>query len=230
VDKFFEVAKVGCYCEAITHSTEKRKDGETKVIQLSLRVDPFDAKLATAVDTTVRATLFKLGNAEPHDHLRRVSFALGTGRQLLTIFATPDSGRPSIALDQVRIGDVYARTSKDARGYMLVFKAIFGPPDATELEYCERWRNGMAFVTFEAAEPSELFELEGEEEGDDGEPEQPRLPAPEFESDEDGRPLEDQAAAADREPARRAKPQPFRGGRRGGKQMKPKARGRLRRR
>lgn len=199
--KFVDVGKVGCYCESITHSTEKRKDGEMKVLQLTLRVDPFDAKLASAVSQEVRQTLFKLSNTQPQAHLRKVHFGLGTPRQLLTVFATPDTVKASIALDQVRIGDVYARTSKDARGYVLVFKAIFGPPGAKELEYCEFWRNTMAFVTFTEAAANDAFNLEDpEEDGDEDEADdQPRLPEPEFDTEPSGKPLE---AAADQEPAR----------------------------
>ncbi len=188
-DKFFDVGKIGCYCESITHSTEKRKDGEQKVIVLTLKVDPFDTKLASAVSGPMRQTLFQLGNAQPHDHLRKVSFALGTPRQLLTVWATPDSPKASIALEQVRIADVYARTSKDSRGYVLVFKATFGPPSARELEFCEEWRNGMKFVDFAAAEHDDLFDLDGEADSED-DPEdeaQPRLPDPEFDTDPDGR-------------------------------------------
>ncbi len=187
--RFCSVAKVGCYCESITHSTERRKDGEVKVIQLSLRVEPFDAKLATAIASSVRATLFKLSSAEPHDHLRRVSFGLGVNRQRLTVFATPDTQRATIALDQVKVSDVYARAAKDARTYALIFKAVFGPPGARELEFAEHWRNGMAFVTFEAAEPSADFDEPGDDEEEDDD-NQLALPEPEFDTEADGRPVE----------------------------------------
>lgn len=190
--KFVDVGKVGCYLEGISHSTEKRKDGEQKVIVLTLRVDPFDTKLAAAVGQEVRQTLFKLNNAEPHAHLQKVYFALGAPRQTLTIFATTDTVKPSIALEQVRITGVYARTSKDARGYVLVFKGAFGPPGARELEYCEAWRNTMAFVTFTESDYDAELDLEpsDDDEDDENEDEQPRLPEPDFDTETDGRPLE----------------------------------------
>lgn len=198
-ERLFSVAKVGCYCEAITHSTERRKDGEQKVIQLTLRVDPFDAKLASAVDPLVRQTLFKLGNADPQGHVRKVSFGLGTPRQQLTVWATPDSPKASIALDHVRIADLYARTSKDARGYVCVFKAIFGPVNAKELEYVEAWRNTMAFVTFAEAEYDAALDLDGGEENDAEEDAEPTLPIHEFDTDGAGKPMDDTVA---QEPAR----------------------------
>lgn len=132
-DRFFDVAKVGCYCVAVNHSTEKRKDGETKVIVLTLRVEPFDARLAVAVDSLVRTTLFKLNTAEPNGHLRKVHFGLGLQRQRMEIFTTPDTTKGKLLVDDVRIGEVYARTSSDARAYSLVFKAIWGPASAKEL-------------------------------------------------------------------------------------------------
>jgi hypothetical protein len=198
--KLFDVGKVGCYLESITHSTEKRKDGEAKVLQLSLKVDPFDVKLASALSQPVRATLFKLSNAEPQEHLRKVYVSLGTPRQRMEIFATPDTPKGSILLDHVRVSEIYARTSKDARGYVLVFKTIFGPPDARELEYCENWRNNMAFVTFTEAEASDLFVEDSEDDDDEDDDGQQALPDPEFETTRDGRPVE---TAADPAPPRR---------------------------
>lgn len=187
-ERFFDVGKVGCYCETITHSTEKRKDGETKVITLSLRVDPFDAKLAAAVSQPVRQTLFKLNNPDPQDHLRKVHFALGVPRQKLTVWATPDSPKASFFLDQVLVGETYARTKKDAAGYVLVTRLTFGPASAKDLEFVERWRNSMMFVTFDEAEYDADLELEvtGDEDDDTPAP-QPKLH--EFDTESDGKPL-----------------------------------------
>jgi hypothetical protein len=190
--KFFDVGKVGAYLETISHSTEKRKDGEQKVIVLTLRVEPFDTKLAAAVSQEARQTLFRLNDAQPWPHIQKAYFALGVPRQTMTIFATPDTAKASIALDQVLIGSVYARSIKDARGYALVFKAAFGPVGAKELEYVENWRNAMAFITFTQAEHNAEFELgavddDDEDEDDDA---QPTLPAHEFDTDEKGRPAD----------------------------------------
>jgi hypothetical protein len=208
--KLFDVGKVGCYCEAITHSTERRKDGEHKVIQLSLKVEPFDVKLATALSPVVRATLFKLGNAEPHEHLRRVSFGLGVPRQRMEVFATPDIPTGKLLIDDVRIGEIYARTSNNARTYSLVFKAIWGPASAKELEAAEAWRNTMAFVTFTEAAYNEALDLDaGADEEHEDDDKQQALPDPEFETDGAGQPLTadtDRAASREREHARHAKP------------------------
>jgi len=168
--KFCDTGKLGVFCDAVTHSTEKRTDGEVKVVQLSLRVQPFDAKIATAIDNRIRTTLFKLNHPDPHAHIRRGDFIIDLPRQILTVFASPDTVKASIALDQVKIAGIYARTDGKVSGYALVFKASFGPPSARELEYVEDWRNGQRFVTFEeAAYNPELAETDDEAEtADDG--------------------------------------------------------------
>jgi len=196
--KLFDVAKIGCYCEAITHTTEKRKDGEVKVIQLSLRVQPFDAKLATALHPDVRNTLFKLSYPDPQPHIARVNFLLGVPRQDLDCFATSETATPTRRLEHVKISGLYARSTSGMQGYALVFKATFGPVTDAELGYCEAWRSGMKFVNFQEAEASDLFFDESEED-DDEDTGQQALPDPEFETTRDGRPLE----AASAPPARR---------------------------
>lgn len=193
---FCEIAKVGVFCDAVTHSTEKRRDGEVKVIQVTARIQPFDARLATTIRQAIRTTLFQLNHPDPHPHLRRVSFALAIPRQRICVYATPDTVKATIAFDQVKVTDVYARTEKNLDGYALVFKLVFGPPGARELEYVEQWRNGQAFLSFEVAEPSADFEEAVDDETtDEDDTRQPRLPDPEFDTDADGRPTD--AAAGD---------------------------------
>lgn len=191
---FCQVAKVGVFCDAVAHSTEKRKDGEVKVIQLTLRIQPFDHKLATAISQVIRTTLFKLNHPDPHGHLRRVAFELELVRQQIVVHATSDTVKASIKFDQVKIADVYARTEKNVGGFALVFKAVFGPPSARELEYVEHWRNGQAFLTFEAAEPSADFEEVGSDDDEDEDDGQQSLPDLEFQAD--GKPVESDVAAA----------------------------------
>jgi hypothetical protein len=194
--KLFDVGKVGLWCDTIGHSSEKRKDGEVKVIVLTLRVQPFDAALAAALHPDVRTTLFRLSHPDPHPHLARVSFELGVPRQALDIYATPETVKATMRLDHVKIAGIYARTESGVGGYACVLKAIFGPVSDKELGFCEAWRKGMKFVSFEEAEPSAEFEEqvpeaepdEDDDGPDDGQP--PLLPPAEFETDPDGRPLE----------------------------------------
>lgn len=193
--RLFAVPKVALYCDGISHGTEVRQGDEVKIVTLALRVQPFDSKLAVALDDgliladgSLRSTLFELNTAEPRDHLRRVDFALGIPRQRLVVFASSDTAKPSILLDQVRITNLVARKEKGDRAFGLTFKASFGPLGKVELAYIEAWRLEQRFVTFETAEPNLAFEetAAADEAGDDDGPEQP-----EFDTESDGKPIEE---------------------------------------
>lgn len=138
--RLFSTGKVGLFLDAYSGGTEKRKSGETKVVVLKLRVQPFDAKLAASIDdgvgdeSNVRATLFKLGHPDPKAHLDRVNFRLGCQRQNLEIFASPDTEKSRLALPSVKISATYARTEKNVNGYAFCFSATYGPAGRTELE------------------------------------------------------------------------------------------------
>jgi len=185
--KLFDVGKVGCYLEAITHKLETRRDSDVKVTELTLRVQPFEAKLATALSPDVRALLFTLNSGEPKPILRRADVALGVPRQDLEVFASTDTVTASIVIDHVKITGIYARADKKSRGFVLLFKASFGPCAKQELEYVNDWFLGQRFVSFEPAERSLEFEERG---GADDEvteaDEKSRRPAPMFDTDAGG--------------------------------------------
>lgn len=191
--RLFSVPKVGLFLETIVHATEKRQGDDVKIVTLSLRVQPFDAKLATAVDdgvspeSGVKATLFNMNNAEPKAHLRRVDFGLNCPRQQLSVFASPDTNKESIALDHVRITATYVRTQKDVNGYAFCFKASFGPLGRRELEFIQEWHLGQKFVTFEEAEPSLEFDEQPDAEDEGSEADvKARESARPLEWDDDG--------------------------------------------
>lgn len=163
--KLFGVAKVGLFCDGVAHSLEKRRGEDVKVLTLTLRVAPFDAKLASAVgdDNTVRQALFNTNNIDPKPFVRRVDFALGCERQNLHVFAAPDTERATLTLDQVRITGTYARAQKDRNGFDFVLKATFGPAGRDELEFVQGWLLTQKFVTFEEAEPGLLLDEEAED-------------------------------------------------------------------
>lgn len=165
--KLFDLAKIGCYCEGIAHSLEKRRGEDVKVLTLTLKVAPFSSTHATAMPDGVKATLFNLNSGDPKENLRRVDFALGVERQQLHAFASPDTSEATFMLDQVRIHGTYARVQKDRNGFDFLFKCTFGPIGRDELEWVQAWLLTQKFVTFEAAEPSLEFEA-AEPDEDDG--------------------------------------------------------------
>jgi hypothetical protein len=169
MQRLFSVGKVGLFLDGYTPGLEKRRGEDVKILTLTLRAQPFDAKLATAIDdglnddSGVRAALFKLNHPDPKPHLSRVNFNLACPRQRLVLFASPDTESSRIAFDQVKIAGIYARTQKDIDGYAFVFKASFGPVGRTEQEYIHEWMLTQRFVTFEEAEPSLAFDEDHDE-------------------------------------------------------------------
>lgn len=207
--KLFEIAKVGCFCDGVNHSLEKRRGEDVKVLTLTLRVAPFSASHATAMPDGVKPTLFKLNSGDPKETLRRVDFALGIERQILHIFAAPDTSKATRAIDQVRIHGTYARMPKDSNAFDFVFRATFGPVGRDELEFVQGWLLSQKFISFEAAEPG-MFDLETEEtDEDDDEPSSDR-PADMWEDGDEQNPstaaANSDTAAEGPEPARHAKP------------------------
>jgi len=160
----FNVGKIGMFLDSYTPGIEKRDGEEVKVLHLTLRVQPFDAKLATAIDeglqgsTNVRTMVFRMDDAgSPKPHLERLNFSLDCPRQNLHIFETPDTEESRVALLQCRMSGFYVRTQKDVSALALVCRATFGPVGRDEWELLHRWYRGQLFVTCEEAEPV-LFE------------------------------------------------------------------------
>jgi len=208
--RLFEVAKVGCFCDAVAHSIETRRDSEVKILKLTLRVSPFDAKLASAMPDGVRTTLFKTNVPEPKPNLSRVTFSgLCDTRQVLQVFAAPDTTKASFALDQVKITGTYARTQKDRNGFDFVFAASFGPAGRDELEQVQAWLLTQRFVTFQVAEPGMFDEDANGDEGDIADTdEQARQPRPMWADGDEQNPS--RAATEAEEPAEPAKQEPVR--------------------
>lgn len=186
--RLFSVPKVGLFLDTYAPGSEKRREETAKVIKATFRLQPFDAKLATAIDdglndnSGVRAALFKLSSVEPKPHIERLNFNLSCPRQNMEIFASPDTDESRIMLLQVKIGGVYARVQKDVDGYALVFTGTFGPVDRNTLEYIHAWHGTQRFVSFEASQPDLQFSDEEVEEEDEGDPD---LPPPMFDDEPD---------------------------------------------
>lgn len=160
MQRLFNVAKIGVFLDNYSPGTEKRRDEDVKVVTLNLRVQPFDAKHAIAIDdglangTNVRAALFNLSNDEPKAHIERVGLNLGCPPQTLHIFEAPDAETARLALLQAKITGAYARRQKNVNGWAFCFRATVGPLGRDELESLHHWFLGQKFVQFEEAEPS----------------------------------------------------------------------------
>lgn len=151
--RFFDVEKVGCYLDAITHRVEKTADGrELKIVDLVLRVQPFTPELAAALDADVCTLLFQRN--EPRSKVKRLEVRLPMSRQLLTVYLLPDepTALAQIAFTDVEISRTRARAEKGVDGYGFVFTASFGPPSPQDLEFVCGWHGNQKFLTFEPQE------------------------------------------------------------------------------
>jgi len=169
--RLFDSDHVGCYLDTIGHRVERTKEGiETKMIDLTLRVQPLTPELASALDPDVRALLFTLGQAEPKPKIQAVHFALTVPRQQIAIRALPEVEH-GLVLADCEIDGVRARTERGVDGYALVFYVSYGPASPAELEYVCDWLTQQRFLTFEPQAPALDF-------GAKPEPDEPPAPAP----------------------------------------------------
>lgn len=160
--RLFDEDRIGCYLDHIGHRVEKASDGEPRaMIDLTLRVQPFTPELAGAFDPDVRALLFTLSDATPKPKIKSLAFKLTIPRQLIEICAAPDVTLGSLALSEVEISDVRARTEKGVDGYALVFAASFEHTNSAELEYVCDWLTGQRFLTFTSQQRTLDFEAAG---------------------------------------------------------------------
>jgi len=153
--RFFDEDKVGCYLDDIGHRVEKTKDGaEMRMVDLTLRVQPFTVELAAALDLDVRQLFFTMNDALPKSKLKAIHFRLPVPKQALTVFLVPEDEVGQILIPDVEITDPRARTEKGVDGFGLVFYASFGPVGTRELELICAWHTEQRFVTFHPQEPA----------------------------------------------------------------------------
>lgn len=215
--RLFQVAKIGTFIDSYAPGVEKRRGDEISVVTVKCRVQPFDAKLATALDdgvggdSNIKSTVFNLSTAEPKPNFTRHDFKLASlPRQNLEIFAAPDTDASRIALTQAKISGCYVRTQKDMNALALCFKATWGPVGRDELELIHSLHRSQTFITFHEAEP--LLETEADDGPDDEGPVSEEVidgrvvRRPMWEDDEQSAPAETASDAQPPEPARHASP------------------------
>jgi len=179
--RLFAINKIPVFLDNYTPGTERRRGETVKIITLHLRVQPFDSKMANAIDdglrddAGVKDALFKASNGEPKKHRTRVNFSLGCTQQNLIIYASPDTATSRMAFTQCRINSEYARTQKDVNAYAFCFKASFGPVGRDEMEFVHAWLGTQRSVTFEESEEQIEYDAPADEERDeDDEDEKPK--------------------------------------------------------
>jgi hypothetical protein len=146
--------RIGCYLDGVNLRLERGPDTEHKVIDLTLRVQPFTAELAAALHPDVRALLFTMNDASPKPLLKSVELKLpALTKQHLDCYLLPDEdGTGGFSLMHAEISDPRVRTEKGVDGYALVFYATVGPVGKDELEFAVGWYTQQRFVSFTDAQ------------------------------------------------------------------------------
>lgn len=205
MNRLFETVKVGAFVDGFGPAIEKRRGGETTILRINFRIQPFDSKLATSLDegvggdSNIRSTVFNLNSGEPRKRFTRHDFKLELPRQTLELYASPDTDVCRVALAQAKITGCYVRTEKDSNALAFIFQAKFGPVGRDELELVNSLYRLQTFVTFLESEPL-LDEVEDGEDDDDDmtdADEKAQRPALMFNTAEDGAPLEEDTPSAE---------------------------------
>lgn len=188
MNRLFSVNKVGTFVDSYSPAIEKRRGGEVSVLKVKMRIEPFDARLASALDdgvggdSNIKATIFQLTNGEPKKGFTRHDFKLPLPRQTVEIYATPDTEQCRVALAQGKVTGTYVRSEKDTNAMALVLNFVFGPVGRDELELIHQLHRQQAWLNFLEAEPllDEEIDDADDEDGDadaDGDEEaQPMFP------------------------------------------------------
>lgn len=194
MSQLFNIGKIGVFIDSYAPGVEKRRGEEVSILKVKMRVQPFDAQLASALDegvgedSNIKATVFNLSTGEPKKRFSRHDFVLDLDRQNLEIFATPDTSVSRISLNQCRVSGTYVRTQKDTNGLALVFVASLGPVGKDELELIHSLHRRQTFVTFHEGEPILDVEEVDDEDDDPIEDAEELRPPPMFEDPRDEQP------------------------------------------
>ena len=155
--RFFDEDHVGCYLDAIGHRVEKTKNGETKLIDLTLRVQPFTPQLAIALNPDVRSLIFTMGSGDPKPLIKKCEFAFAVPKQRLVVRLLPeqqlgDAG--ALSLFAVDITKPRVRTEKDVDGFAFICRLTVAALGSHELEFVQAWHTEQRFVTFQPEQPA----------------------------------------------------------------------------
>lgn len=162
---FFAVdTKVPTFLDKIGHRVETRRNGEeVKVLDLDCRIFPFTGELSSDLPdaSQIKRSLFKLSTGDPLTHCKAVAFRFAPPRQVVTVFASTDTEKASIAFDQVAVRNLRAKLDKTTNTWALHYTLSFGGIGKAEAEYVIGWHTTQRALGFAEAEPSLDFEEEG---------------------------------------------------------------------
>ena len=159
--RLFDSDDVPCYLDHIAHrvAPEKNEETETKIVDLTLRVELFTPDLATAVHPDVRALLFtKAGQPKPM--IKALEFTMPVPRQRLTVRPIQHEDLGACCLTDVAIAKTRVRTEKNLADFAFLCRASLEVMEPNDLAWICAWLAEVRFVTFDPAHPEFDFEAD----------------------------------------------------------------------
>ena len=159
----FTKPNIPIYLDGIEPAIGKDKDGdEQRDTILSFRIHPVSPELATDLDPFVRAALWTLGNVDPSEKTKAITFELHQPAFSLEFRAAPDTSRVAFAAAYAKLekSTVHARKHRDVSGWALTFKVRLETPDAKGLATLYAGYTHQHFLTFAPAEPDLISSME----------------------------------------------------------------------
>jgi hypothetical protein len=152
--RLFDTDHVGCWLDTIGH----RVEDDVKVLDLTLRVEPFTPELAVSLDSDVRSFLFNLSNPTPRRKIHAMEFALPVDPQVVTVRLVPELATGELALDECTVAKV--RAKRDDGEFVLAFRLSLERPSSKQLEYVNAWHTEQRFLTFRPRDPELDFDAD----------------------------------------------------------------------
>ena len=143
--RLFDHDHLECWLDTIAHRVDK---DDVKVLDLTLRVEPFTAELATGIDEDFRTLLFSAKKPVPKPNIKSMEFIMPIAPQRLLVRVARDVAAGELALNDCAIDKIRAKRPKDKSEYLFTCRASLLRPSARELEFVIKWHTESRFVTF----------------------------------------------------------------------------------
>jgi len=145
---------------AVAHRQMERDEKEIGLVELKLEINPFTPKLASDMHDDVRRMLFTANEAEVRSLLGGASYYLPIGPQEVIMRMAPDQGKPTLSIDEAKIGQLHMRRSKKATTWRCVFTLTFHPQSKDQLAQAVDAYLKTRYVTMADAQPDLFAEAE----------------------------------------------------------------------
>jgi hypothetical protein len=187
----FSSNDIGLYLDGLDHRVIKDKAGEEmKGVDLTMRIEPLTAELASEIAVEVRRTLFRLDDVEVVKHLKNATFTK-LGIRPHSVEFRPDAKAPvSLLLDEVKFDAFKARIPKDGAHWVFTFRMTAAHLDGQQLLWLQEGLLKMHYCSFAIATDG-LFDDQEQEARLGAAAPGPHQPDFDDDADEEPQPTED---------------------------------------